>query len=47
VLTLLVTPSALMLRANLAAWWQRRRDKSQPPAEPAPVQPLSLSEAAE
>jgi multidrug efflux pump len=27
VLTLVVTPAALMAIANVAAWWQRRRDR--------------------
>src|SRR5690606_12952055 len=31
-LTLVVTPSALMLRENLSAWWRRRRAKAAPTA---------------
>jgi multidrug efflux pump len=58
VLTLLVTPSALMLRANLAdwrqrrrgrlaAWWQRRRGRSAGPREAPPRGPRALPDAAE
>jgi multidrug efflux pump len=47
VLTLVVTPSALMLRENLAAWWRRRRGGATPPA--TAIQPFrrDLPEAAE
>ncbi|MEE8333093.1 MAG: efflux RND transporter permease subunit, partial [Alphaproteobacteria bacterium] len=47
VLTLVVTPSALMIRENLAAWRRRRRSDSAPTA--APIQPgdRNLLEAAE
>ena len=44
VLTLVVTPSALMLRANVAGWWHRRRQRKQPATGAAPH---SLPEAAE
>ena len=44
VLTLVVTPSALMLRANVAGWWHRRRQRKQPAAG---AEPHSLPEAAE
>jgi multidrug efflux pump len=38
ILTLIVTPSALMVRANLAAWRDRRRARRGPPAaEPIPA----------
>jgi multidrug efflux pump len=47
VLTLLVTPSALMLRANLAEWWRRRSGGLSEPAEPAPVEPAPFPKAAE
>ncbi|MDH3472532.1 MAG: efflux RND transporter permease subunit [Rhodospirillales bacterium] len=46
-LTLLVTPSALMLRANLAAWWHRRGGGASAPAKPAPVEPTPFPKAAE
>ena len=47
VLTLVVTPSALMLRENLAAWWRRRR--GEPPLPTAAIRHLDpgLPEAAE
>ena len=46
VLTLVVTPSALMLRENLAAWWRRRRGR---PLATAAIRQLDpeLPEAAE
>jgi multidrug efflux pump len=47
VLTLLVTPSALMLRANLAEWWWRRGGGLSEPAEPTPVVPTPFPKAAE
>ncbi len=34
-LTLVVTPSALMLRANVADWWARKRAKQKHPAPPS------------
>jgi multidrug efflux pump len=37
ILTLVVTPSALMLRANLSAWLKRRRNApAMPPLAVAP-----------
>ena len=44
ILTLVVTPSALMVRANVAAWRQRRRQRKGTTREAAPD---SLPEAAE
>jgi multidrug efflux pump len=35
VLTLLITPCALMLRANIATWWRRRRGLEPPSDAPA------------
>jgi multidrug efflux pump len=47
VLTLIVTPAALMLRANVSAWRGRRRARRATPA-PAPTEPApALPEAAE
>jgi multidrug efflux pump len=43
VLTLVVTPAALMARANVAAWRRRRRSRREPPSEPR----LTLPKAAE
>jgi multidrug efflux pump len=37
VLTLVVTPCALMLRANVHAWREHRREKAEPRALPAPA----------
>jgi multidrug efflux pump len=37
VLTLVVTPCALMLRANVRAWRERRRAKAEPRALPSPA----------
>jgi len=39
VLTLIVTPAALMLRANVAGWRDRRRARRTVPTEPAPALP--------
>jgi len=36
-LTLVVTPAALMLRANAAAWFARRRARKAPKAKPVPL----------
>jgi len=48
VLTLIVTPSALMLRANVAAWRDRRRDvKRDPGARSSQSAQRPLPEAAE
>ncbi len=48
VLTLVVTPSALMLRANLAEWWKyRRRSTREEAAETVLPAPPKLPEAAE
>ena len=47
VLTLVVTPSALMLRANLADWRNRRRGRALEAAHSAPARPESVPEAAE
>ncbi|HYD99287.1 MAG TPA: hypothetical protein VEH84_07880, partial [Alphaproteobacteria bacterium] len=44
VLTLVVTPCALMVRANVAAWRQRRRDRR---LEAANLDEQRLAEAAE
>jgi multidrug efflux pump len=42
ILTLIVTPCALMLRANLAAWRDRRRHRGSPPtATGTPARPAS------
>ncbi len=48
VLTLLLTPCALMLRANVTAWWHRRRGREpvQPPEPPESAEPR-LPRAAE
>ena len=48
VLTLVITPCALMWRGNVAAWWQRRRGRepAQPPIAPESAQP-QLPHAAE
>jgi multidrug efflux pump len=37
VLTLVVTPCALMLRANVRAWRERRRAKAEPRTLPSPA----------
>jgi hypothetical protein len=37
VLTLVVTPCALMLRANVRAWRERRREKAEPRSLPLPA----------
>ncbi len=47
VLTLVVTPSALMLQANLADWWRRRRSFDNEPRVPAPLEPAPFPKAAE
>jgi len=48
ILTLVVTPCALMLRANVAAWWRRRRPAGGAPAPVvAEVAARDLREAAE
>ena len=47
VLTLVVTPSALMLQANLAAWWRRRRSFDDAPQVPVPLEPAPFPKAAE
>ncbi len=45
VLTLVLTPCALMLRANLAAWWHRRRGRE--PEQPPEAAEPRLPKAAE
>ena len=47
VLTLVVTPSALMLRENVAAWRRRRHGKPPPPAATIRHLGPDLPEAAE
>jgi multidrug efflux pump len=47
VLTLVVTPSALMLRENLVTWRRRRRGKSPPPTAANRRFGAGLPEAAE
>lgn len=48
VLTLLITPCALMLRSNVASWWRRRtgRPETQPPVS-EDAEPARLPHAAE
>ncbi len=47
VLTLVVTPSALMLRANLADWWRKKRRPRPAAGPPAAVDLEQVPKAAE
>ncbi|MEM1400623.1 MAG: efflux RND transporter permease subunit, partial [Pseudomonadota bacterium] len=47
VLTLIVTPSALMLRANIQGWFARRKSAREEEVDRADVEELPLAEAAE
>jgi multidrug efflux pump len=43
VLTLVLTPCALMMRANIQNWWAKRRGRRRPeaPPDPTPVEPTA------